>query len=293
MKKLLLLFGFVLIVNCGRSPMTDFHQSLPDQIQEWKVVGKDVFYGRGTLFDYMNGGAEVYLAFDFRRVLVRKFKQPDGKEMTLDIYEMGSAPEAFGIFSCDREDEEAGIGQGSEFGFGLLRFWKGPYFVTVMTDAEGEAVDLAVLELGREIDKILGPEGPEPEMLKILPQAGLRKNRVSYFHSNISLNNRFYIASENILNLDRNTECVFAEYGAAGEDPVSLLVLRYADEQKALAAYRSFIANYMPEAEETGYVQAENHKWTQAQVIRDTVAVVFDAPTEDLAQQMLSEIKTQ
>lgn len=273
--------------------MTDIYQSLPDQIQEWKAAGKDMFYDRGTLFDYMNGGAEVYLAFDFRRVLVRKFQRPDGEEMTLDIYEMGSSPEAFGIFSCDREDEEAGIGQGSEYGYGLLRFWKGSYFVTVMTGAEGEEVDRAVLELGREIDKLLGSKGPEPEILKILPQAGLRKNRTSYFHSNVNLNNRFYIASENILNLDCETDCVFAEYGPAGEEPVSLLVVRYADEQKTLAAHRSFIANFMPGAAETGLVRTENQKWTQAQISRDTLAVVFDAPTENTAGQILSKIKIQ
>ena len=271
--------------------MTDVYQSLPDQIQEWKKAGEDVFYDRGTLFDYMNGGAEVYLAFDFRRVLVRRFRRSDGEEMALDIYEMGSAAEAFGIFSCDREDEEAGIGQGSEYGFGLLRFWKGPFFVTVMTGAEGEAVDRAVLELGREVDKLLDQEGPEPEILGILPQTGLRKNRSSYFHSNISLNNRFYIASENILNLDRETDCVFAEYGPEGEEAVSLLVVRYVDEEKALAAYRSFVASYMPEGAETGLLRTENQKWTQVQVIRDTVAVVFDAPTEKTARQMLSETK--
>lgn len=271
--------------------MTDIYKSLPDQVHEWKAVGKDMFYDRGNLYDYINGGAEVYLAFDFRRVIVRKFQRPDGEEMTLDIYEMGSAPEAFGIFSCDREDEEAGIGQGSEYGLGLLRFWKGPYFVSIMTGAEGEAVDRAILELGKEVDKLLLPEGPEPEILEMLPQAGLRKNRTSYFHSNISLSNRFYIASENILNLDKNTDCVFAEYGPEGEEPVSLLVVRYADEQRALAAYRSFIANYMPEAAETGLVRTENLKWTQARVARVIVTVVFDAPTEDAASQMLSEIK--
>ncbi len=271
--------------------MTDIYQSLPDRILEWEAVGKDVFYDRGTLFDYMNGGAEVYLAFDFRRVLVRKFRRQDGEEMTLDIYEMGSAPEAFGVFSCDREDEEAGIGQESEYGFGLLRFWKGSHFVTVMTGAEGEEVDRAVLELGREVEKLLGPEGPEPEILKILPQAGLRKNRTSYFHSNINLNNRFYIAPENVLNLGRETECVFAEYGPTEEEPINLLVVRYADENDAQAAHRSFIANIMPGAVETGIIRAENQKWTHARVARNIVAVVFDAPTEKTAREFLSKIE--
>jgi hypothetical protein len=291
MQKLFTLYSLIFIIFSGRGPMTDFLQSLPDHIRGWKITGEDRVYDRGTLFDYMNGGAEVYLAFDFRRVRVNRFKRPDGIEMTLDIYEMGSAPEAFGIFSCDPEDEEVGIGQGSRYGFGLLRFWKGPYFVTVMADAEGEEVDRAVLELGREIDKLLGPEGPEPEMLSILPQARLIKNRVSYFHSNIHLNNRFYIASENILNLDSGTECVFAEYRSEGEEPVSLLVIRYGDANKAISAYRSFLSNFVTGADVKGPVRTENHKWIQAQVTGDTLAVVFDAPNGDLAKQMLTGIK--
>ena len=37
---------------------------------------------------------------------------------------------------CDREDPEAGIGQGSEYGFGLLRFWRNRFFVTIMTTGD-------------------------------------------------------------------------------------------------------------------------------------------------------------
>ena len=291
MKKLVSLFGLVFFIFCGRGPMTDFLQSLPDHIREWKVDGKDRIYDRGTLYDYMDGGAEVYLAFDFRRVHVRRFRRPDGMEMTLDIYEMGSAPEAFGIFSCDREDEEAGIGQGSEYGFGLLRFWKGSSFVTIMTGAEDEEADQAVLELGKKVEELLGPEGPEPEILSVLPQEGLRKNSLSYFHSNIHLNNRFYIASENILNLDSKTECVFAEYDFSGGDVVNLLVVRYGDGQKTLAAYGAFTSNYMPGTDEKGPVRTESHQWVQAQVMSDMLAVVFDAPTGNEAERVLSAIK--
>lgn len=261
--------------------MADLQQSLPGHIREWKAVGKDRIYDRDTLFDYMNGGAEVYLAFDFRTVHVRKFHRPDGKEMTLDIYEMGSAPEAFGVFSCDREDEDAGLGQGSEYGFGLLRFWKGPYFVTIMTDAQGEEADVDVLELGRKVSDLLGPEGPVPQITAVLPETGLKKNRIAYFHGNIHLNNRFYISSDNILNLDSETECVIAEYDSAREKPVTLLVIRYEDSVKALAAYRSFVSSFMP----------ESHPWTKARVTGEMVAVVFDAPDTDAAERMLSAVK--
>jgi len=292
MQKLCLLFvGLGLILSCGGETVTDIYRSLPNRIQEWKALGEDVYYDRATLFDYMNGGAEVYLAFDFREVFVRRFRRGEDEELSLDIYDMGSPAEAFGVFSCDREDEEAGIGQGSEYGFGLLRFWKGRHFVSIMAGAEGEDVDRAVLELGRAVDRILEEEGPEPEILKMLPQTGLRPDRTSFFHSNVNLNNRFFIAAENILKLDRETDCVFAEYGPPDEEPVNLLIVRYPDALSAQNALRSFLASYMPESVENRITQTEDGRWTLARVTDSVISIVFGAQDEASAHGKQSEIR--
>jgi hypothetical protein len=78
-----------------------------------------------ALFDYMDGAAELYLAYGFQRLTVRKFEKSSQRPITLELYEMASSEDAYGLFSFDRQDEAVGIGQGSEFGGGLLRFWKG------------------------------------------------------------------------------------------------------------------------------------------------------------------------
>ena len=291
MKKLCLLFvGLGLILSCGGKTVTDIDRSVPDRIQDWTATGEDARYDRATLFDYMNGGAEVYLAFDFREVFVRRFRRGEDEELSLDIYDMGSPAEAFGVFSCDREDEEAGIGQGSEYGFGLLRFWKGRHFVSIMAGAEGEDVDRAVLELGRAVDRILMEEGPEPEILKMLPQTGLRPDRTSLFHSNVNLNNRFFIAAENILKLDRETDCVFAEYGPPDEEPVNLLIVRYPDVSLAQSAHRSFLESYMPESAGTGMAQTEDGRWTLARITDSVISIVFGAQDEASSHGKQSEI---
>ena len=292
MKKLcLLFFGLALTQTCGREIVTNMYQSLPDRIQEWEASGEDAFYDRTTLYDYMNGGAEVYLAFDFREVFARRYRRGGEEEISLDIYDMGSPAEAFGVFSCDREDPEAGLGQGSEFGFGLLRFWKGRSFVSIMAGAEGEDVDRAVLELGRAVDGILTEEGPEPDILKMLPRTGLRPDRTSFFHSSVNLNNRFFIAAENILGLGRETDCVLAEYGSLDEEPVILLIVRYPHTDQANGALRSFLESYMPESAETGVVQTEEGRWTLARITGSVVSIVFGAPDEASAQGLQSEIQ--
>ncbi len=49
------------------------------------------------IFDYMDGGAEVYLAFDFQRVFARKYAGPGGLELGLDIYDMRPTLAAKGL----------------------------------------------------------------------------------------------------------------------------------------------------------------------------------------------------
>ncbi len=278
-----------LMVHCGGGNV-NLSQSIPVSIAGWQADEEDETYDRDTLYGYMNGGAEVFLAFDFREVFVRRYGQNGSDEIVLDVYDMGSPAEAFGIFSCDREDPEAGIGQGSEFGFGMLRFWRNRFFVTIMTSAEDEAVDAAILDLGRAVAAELGPDGEPPALLRLLPTDGLIEERTSFFHSNINLNNRYFIASDNILGLGDDSGCAFAEYQGDDAESVKLMVVSYPDSARADEAFDSFIRGYMPEAGESGLAPMEDGGWTLARVHDEYLSIIFDAPTEDSAQRIESAI---
>lgn len=291
MKRIIILSILFLIINCRGGDVKDIFQSLPKQILDWKAVEKDKIYDRETLYNYINGGAELYLAYDFKQVFIRRFLGPGENEIVLDIYDMGSSAEAFGIFSSGREDEDVGIGQGSEYGIGLLRFWKDRYFVSIVAVGDEQIAERPILELGMATANAIDHTGLEPVLLKYLPANGLIKNRISYFHSNISLNNVFFIASENILNLSNNTNCVFAEYRVSGEDNGYLLLIQYQNVVQAKEAYKLFLKNYMPEAMEAGFVQTENRKWTVAKTEQNFMTIVFEAPDRSWASELQSAIK--
>jgi hypothetical protein len=269
----------------------DLASSLPDRVLDWKTFGKDMVYDRTTLYDYLDGGAEVYLAFGYKEVLVRKFADASKNEIHLDIYDMGTSAEAFGLFSCDRQDPEAGLGQESEYGLGLLRFYQGRYFVSITASGDEAKAEAAILELGRKIAPQLGPAGPPPELLKLLPAAGQKKSRTSYFHNAVHLSNRYFVASENILNLDEVTECAFAEYAMDSGEAGSLLLIRYPDGPKAQAAAASFRKSFLPEADAQGAALTENKKWTMASVRDRAVAVVFEATSKKFAADLQAAVK--
>ena len=272
------------LLSLAGGTVKDFGPQIPKQVLDWKASGPDAVYDRKTLYEYMDGGAEVYLAFDFREVFVRKYADAAENEFVLDIYDMGSPAEAFGLFSCDRQDPEAGIGQGSEYGPGLLRFWRGRYFVSITVSGNEDKAEKAVLDLGKAIAPLFGPDGALPEMLVLLPSAGLKADKTSYFHNHVHLSNRYFVSSENILNLDEETECLFAEYDAPGGDTGRMLIVRYPDAGRAKAAASSFLKSFLPGADADGTALTENKKWTMIKTRDNVLAVVFEGSSKEYAR---------
>jgi hypothetical protein len=279
----------VTLLNCGGEDVNDSGLSLPEQVGVWRVSEEDTVYDRETLFDYMNGGAEVYLSYDFRNVLVRRFVGPNNGEIVLDIYDMGSSQEAFGVFSTSVEDPEVGLGQGSEFGAGLLKFWKAGYFVSAVNMGVDEEADAMLLEIGKAVDAAISSTGHMPELLSLLPTSGLNERKTSFFHSDVVLNNRYFIATENVLQLTDETNCVFGEYGDAGENG-KLLIVEYENAVWAEEAFNEFLRSYLPEAGDDHLHQLESGDWVIARRDDRFVSIVFEAPNEERASELLSQV---
>src|SRR3990172_11219145 len=139
--------------------------SLPSEATDWKGSEKKMKYNSKTLFAYMDGAAELYLAYGFQNLTVRRFEKSNQPPITVELYEMASSEDAYGVFSFERQDEPVGIGQGSEFGGGLLRFWKGKYFVSIYADGEGAEVESAILKVGRGGANSIPATSPEPKLI--------------------------------------------------------------------------------------------------------------------------------
>jgi hypothetical protein len=265
----------------------DLSMLVPEHSGGWRSTGQDSLYDRETIFRYMNGAGEVYLSFTFQRLLVRSFAELGGKRITVELYDMGSAADAYGIFSRNRQGEDVHIGQGSEWRSGYLIFWKERFFVTVFADEEGERAEQAVLELGAAIAGRIEEEGALPAVVSLLPQQDLMKRSIRYFHKHTDLNQHYFIADDNILNLDMGTDAVIAEYRKR-QAHVYLLIIHYPNMDRAASAFESYIGVFMPEARDSGVTRLEDGSWAAA--IRESryIVTVLDAPTRATAEQLMT-----
>jgi hypothetical protein len=260
----------------------------PAEVSGWKWDGKENHYNRKTIFDYINGAGELYIAYNFNSVKVRRYEKGSQPPITAEVYDMGTSEDAFGVFSFERQDEEAGIGQGSEFGGGLLRFWKGKFFVSVFAEGQGKEAEAATLDIGKAIANSIKSTGPIPKLLGVLPngKTGLLEKSTRYFHSHILLNQRFFVANQNILNLNPKTEAVLGQY-AQGQQKIHLLIIRYSEESEAAAALQKFKKAYMPEVGSQTTIQTEDKKWTAAGQRQSYILIVFGAGSKAKSEKWI------
>jgi hypothetical protein len=94
----------------------------PAETEGWKIAEGPAPYDSTTAFKYMNGAAELFIAFNMRTLTVLRYEKASQPAITLEIFSMASPEDAYGLFSFESDDPKGNIGQGSEFGGGLLRF---------------------------------------------------------------------------------------------------------------------------------------------------------------------------
>lgn len=262
----------------------------PEKILGWKVHGKVETYSRETIYDYIDGAGEIYLAYDFSGLLVQRYIKPKSPEIVLEIFDMGSPEDAFGIFSHGqgRQKGDAGIGQGSEYRSSLLCFWKDRFFICIRSERETSHAKKAVLGLGKAIAKNIKATGKKPLLLNYLIEDEFLEKGIRYFHRYEILNYHYFVADRNILNLDEHTKAVLAQYIA---DRCYLLLVEYQDSHMAGEAYEGFINAYMPEAKQTGIAQTENGRWTAARLEKNFVIVIFDAISKNDADSKIEAVR--
>ncbi len=260
---------------------------VPTEAAGFGASGPDHTYDRETIFEYIDGAGEVYLQYDFRDVLVRDFARDGRPGVTVQVFDMGRPDEAFGIFSLEREDDDAGIGQGSEYGGGLLRFWKGRYFACVSAERETPETRDAILALGKAIAGAIPEAGAPPAILEGLPREGLVASRVRFFHGAFGLASRYPAADGKLLELSRDTDAVLATY-RRGESSPRLLLIRYPEASRAAAALEAFSRGFVPPLGADAAVATGGGKWTGARRAGKAVVAVFETATREDLMDLLT-----
>jgi len=222
------------------SPLSAIGQQLPEAVGQWRASTAPVAYTPETIFDYIDGHAEVYLAYGFRGSVARRFLGPEDEgDIVLDVFELASPEDAYGVFTHDQDGEDVAVGQGALFRYGWLSFWKGPFFVSIYAEGESDEARDAVFEIGHTVADAIPAVGSLPAIVALLPSRGLDPRSVRYLHDPTILAAHLAFDGGNTLRLGPDTVAALGRYDLAGSRS-HLLLVSYRDTAEAGSVWSDF-----------------------------------------------------
>ena len=143
----------------------------------WVMDGKPALFMEDTLFDHINGEAELYFPYGFDALATARYNKKDapGSEVMADVYRMGSLLDAFGIWSNYRKADAPGCNLGADcvLSSSQMLFYQDRYFIRLQatgTPTPGQDVFLAC---GRALSRNLPPGKGRPGELEIFHVNGI------------------------------------------------------------------------------------------------------------------------
>ncbi len=231
-----------------------FAQILPDSLMGWHMVPPDEIYTPNNLYQFIDGGAELYLSFGFQKLYHRTYVRPNHPDILVDWFDMKNSYNAFGVFMHTRETVDTTFGQGSEYVQGFLNFWKDRYYFSLLALAETNETKKFLFTLAHKIDQAIQQTGELPPLIKRLPKTGQNPASLRYFHHYIWLNSHLYLSNENIFQISKKDQIALAKY----DDGSTLILIQYVTPQKAKQVWQELQNNHFPQLKQTPLLKLKN-----------------------------------
>jgi hypothetical protein len=201
-------------------------QSLLPEMEYWSLTESAKDYFPETLYEYIDGAAEIYLGYDFKQLIVGQYEKKDSQaSLSVEIYDMGSEKNAFGIYSAERFPDTRFIPVGNQ-GYleeGSLNFLVDRYYIKLLCFDCGEESESFLKQFSQAILRRIHDEGQLPFLLDVFPKEGLVPNTEKFILRNFMGYSFFhdgYLADYRLGDLE--FQCFLIE-GRDGKEAQSML----------------------------------------------------------------------
>ncbi len=156
------------------------------KMEGWKGPEEIQVFSPETLYDYINGAADLYVKYDFQELQVGEYQGPEKASIAVELYRHRTPTQAFGIYSQERGPaaEYLPIGVQGYREEGILVFLSGNYYVKINgVNLKGKDAEI-LTPLASKVAKNLGTQGTLPSALAAFPERGRQKNSEKFIAKN-------------------------------------------------------------------------------------------------------------
>jgi hypothetical protein len=179
MKTICLILGITIFLCALESEGKDF--KFPE-MPGWNQSGKIQTFIPKTLYEYINGAADLYLSYDFEELKVAEYVNDRKASVTVDAYRHATPTDAFGIYSQERlpHANYIDIGVQGYYEKNVLNFLIESTYVKINSFNTGADDQEILFVFAKRVSANLGEKGALPPILTAFPKEGKVKNSEKY-----------------------------------------------------------------------------------------------------------------
>lgn len=231
MKKVILILLLFLTCSTGL-----YCEEFP-QIKGWKANGDIITYKPSNLWEYIDGAANLYLAYDFRLLKLREI-QKDDIIVTVEIYDMGTPINAFGIYTSERPDDISLLKIGSEAviipPYNALML-KDRFYVRVVIQ-QGELDQKKGQDILKDIDAFIPGSTDFPSELKLLPEKNRIRETMKYI-------------TDGYMGLSEIKNIVYADYKSSPKGVFRFFVMVLPDKEQVNKTWKTLAEKWQSDTQ--------------------------------------------
>ena len=210
-KSILLILVLNLVFVSGLMLFGETQEIKSPEIKGFTLKGKPSYYTPDNLYEYINGAADLYLNFKFKKLSVFEYRNKSKGAITVDIYEHKDINNGFGIYCSEKPSDGNFLNIGTEgyYETGVLNFFKGRYYTKISCFGVKKNEKSILTELAKNFSKQFKTKTGKPEALIGFPEKNKVKNSEKYISQNFLGHSFFHSAFTVDYSLDKTTYQIF------------------------------------------------------------------------------------
>jgi hypothetical protein len=221
--------------------------TLPSDFGQGWRADKPARHFRGkNLYGYINGGAELYLEFGFKNLIIKKYINGDNK-LELELYQMINPDAALGIYlmKAGKEISIDNIGARNTANSYQILITKGEYFIQINNFSGDKNNQMAMISLSQKVLKQINTS-ERHNLFSYLPEEKMIPGTQLLFCGAYGLQAIYTFGKGDIFKLEGRIFGVAADYISEAGNTITRLIIPYPEEMDAILGYKNVIEHLDP-----------------------------------------------
>ncbi|HEY9123691.1 MAG TPA: hypothetical protein PK252_11050 [Bacteroidales bacterium] len=188
-----LIIFMLLSINLTNGIGAELKNILPGnkEIDDWQVVDSIRTIKGNQLFDYIDGGAEIFVEYGFVQAVSATYKDNANRQLQAEVYEMADSAASYGAYSfyLNSEGQNANAGQEAQIIDYYCVVRKGNCVIVISIPQADEGLFKSIEKFASAIASKYNQTNAKPELVSKIEKASIALGHIKYIEGSVGLGN--------------------------------------------------------------------------------------------------------